>query len=237
MPFNDHNVYAIIGLKGNVPEDFDISGRIVYPNIDQPVYGLAGDIKEIEPGDGVRYFLYSATIAEIGTTPNSNEQLVMAAGNNFLKFNSLRDHEGTLLEITVSLTGSEHFLHTTVDNVSTKALIFHPDAAQYDGDYFETIILTPWELKMAGSTQNIYESAQELPYIKAAIVLADSTKINMSYDTRGTIYDEGYPLAMSRGQNDSTGEFYHYWNFRGWELDLSQVKALIVDGVTYQVAR
>jgi beta-lactamase regulating signal transducer with metallopeptidase domain len=239
--FTDNHVYALIGSEGSLPENLDINGSIVYAAHDQTIYGLTGESKEIEPGeDGKRYFLYSAVIAEPGTAQNADPKLVLAAGDNFLKHNSLRDHAGDLLEITISLDGNEHILMTPVANVSTNALIFHPDAARYDGDFFDTIILTPFELKMAGSTKKTYESYEEWDkqlYFKLTLVLVDGTKINMSYDSRGTVFDDGYPLGMSRGQDMRSGEFYHWWNFRDWELDLSRVTALIVDGATYYAAK
>lgn len=235
--FTDNNVYAIIGLKGSIPKDFDVNGRIVYAAQDQTAYGLKGDIKEIEPVDGVQYFFYSATITESGASKSADPMLVLAAGNNFLKHNSLRDSEGKILEITISLGEKEHILTTMVANVSTEALIFHPNADLYEGDYYSTILLTPWELKMTGCSEKTYASYEEWDklYIKVTIVLSGGKKIHLSYDSRGTVYDEGYPLGMSRGADIRTGKFYHYWDFREWKLDLSKVSALIVDGKTYRV--
>jgi len=40
-------------------------------------------------------------------------------------------------------------------------------------------------------------------------------------------------MGMSRGADMDSGDFYHWCNFRGWELDLSTVKAVVLDGVTY----
>lgn len=236
--FTDHNVYAILEVEGELTGEFDLSGRIAYPNVDQTAFGLNGEFKEIEPGDGVRYFLYSASIAEPPAPKNANEQLILAAGDQFLKHNSLRDFEGTLLEITANLNGKEHFLTAPVENVSTKALIFHPDAANYERDYFDTLVLTPYEVKLTGisNQDHVSDALWEGPPIKLTIVLDDKTEINMSYDTRGTVSDEGYPVGHSRGRGDD-GKIYHYWNFRMWELDLSQVTAFILDGVTYRVDR
>ncbi len=66
-------MYALIGAKGSLPEKLDISGRIVYATHDQILYELMGESKEIAPGeDGTRYFLYSAVIAEMGTSQNAH---------------------------------------------------------------------------------------------------------------------------------------------------------------------
>ncbi|CAK4868599.1 unnamed protein product [Aphanomyces euteiches] len=129
--FTDNHVYAMIRAKGSLPESLNISGRIVYAAHDQTIYALKGESKEIEPDkDGTRYFLYSAIIGESGDAENTDPKVLLAAGDQFLKFNSLRDHAGELLEITINLNGNEHILTTAVANVSTKTLIFHPDAAR-----------------------------------------------------------------------------------------------------------
>jgi len=232
--FTDRRAYAIIGLKGNVPEHFGVSGRIVYADSDQTVYELAGNIREVGSEDGVRHFLYSADIAPVGT--GRDAQAAVAAGDHFLKFNSLWDHEGTRLELTVRLAGREHVLATTVTNVFTEAIVIRPDAAHYDGDYYDTIALKPALLKMSGMSEKTHEMGWVGPHFNITIVLAGGKQIHIGYDTRGLVYDEGYPIAGSQGYNDRTGEFYAMLDFRGWELNLKRVKAIIVDGVIYRVS-
>lgn len=240
--FTDHNVYAIIGAEGNLPESFGITGRIAYTGHDQELYGLKGEVKEIEPVNGVRYFLYSAVIDQISAENEKakDPMLVLAAGDSFLKRNSLRDCEGENLELRVNPANREYVLKTTIANVSSNALTFYPDAQFYEGDYYSAVTLTPWEVKFSGHSDKTYDSYEEWDkqlYIKLTLVLSGEKKINMSYDSRGSISDEGYPLGMSRGADMDTGEFYHWWNFNQWELDLSEVRAIILDGKTYRVSQ
>lgn len=237
--FTDHHVYAIIGLKGNGMEELDINGRIIYEDVDQTIYGLDGESQEIGQEDGVRYFFYAGKIAQTGKA-SENKQLIIAAGDNFLKYNSLRDFEGTLLEFGVDVNGDEHYLTTVVNNVFTDALTFQPDMNQYVGDFYESVTLTPYELKLAGRSKSLLsadEEEWEQPHFHITIVRKGHVNIHMKYDTRGSISDEGFPLGMSRGHNSDTGEFNHNWDFHGWELDLKEVSALIIDGERYRVKR
>lgn len=240
--FTDHNVYAIIGAEGNLPEDFSINGKIVFADHVQDLCGLKGVMKEIEPINGVRYFFYSAVIVDLATeqSKDTDPMLVLAAGDSYYKQSSLRDLEGENLELRVSLDNKEHILTTPVSDVSTNALIFYPDSNLYKGDYYSKVILTPWEVKFSGHSDKTYASYEEWDrqlYIKLTVVLSGGKKINMSYDSRQSISDEGYPLGMSRGADMDTGNFYHEWNFHGWELDLSDVRSIILDGRTYHPAR
>lgn len=236
--FTDHNVYAVISLQGVADEQPEISGRTFYPNFDvkQTSFQLTGDLTEIESVDDVRYFLYSSTLARTTNPLNVNEDLVLAAGDNYLKYNSLRDYEGNILELTVSIQEKEYPLYTPVQNVWTDAIVIHPDAKHYEGDYFDTFILTPWELKLHGTSSQEIESTEDMPHLKITLQFKDGHTINFSYDTRGSITDEGYPVGMSRGSGDNR-YIYHNWNFREWEIDLEEVKAIVIDGVKYPVNR
>lgn len=237
--FTDHYVYAIIGLEDSGTEELDMFGRIVYADVAQTIFGLAGEVQELEQEDGVRYFYYTGKIAQTGK-PSEDKQVVRAVSNQFLKFNSLRDFKGELLEFTVDLDGNEYLLTTTVNDVFTKALVFHPDTNQYAGDFYNTITLTPYELKLEGKSESLLvadEAEWGQPHFHVTIVRKGKPDLHMKYDTRGTISDEGFPLGMSRGHSSDTGEFYHYWSFHEWELDLKEVTALIIDGETYRVKK
>lgn len=236
--FTDHYVYAIIGLGGNEKQqDLELSGRIFNDNVDQTIYGLDGELQEIEQKNGVRYFFYRGKMAESGE-PSTNKQFLKALGDQFLRRGSLREVEGTLLEFSVDLNGTEHLLATTVNNVFTTAQVFYPDTTQYAGDFYESVTLTPYELKLEGTSESLIsadEDEWEQPHFVITIVRENNTNIDMRYDTRGSIVDEGFPVGLSRGHSSDTGEFYHFWDFREWELDIEEVSALIIDGETYKV--
>src|SRR5690606_27734607 len=111
------NVYAIMAVEGELPEDFSISGRIVDP-IDTPriprwKYMLFGSMEEIGYQDGVRYFLCSATITDwLYIKPQDiDEEFIKAHTNpdsDYLKYDSLKDCEGKTLELTLNWNGSKY---------------------------------------------------------------------------------------------------------------------------------
>lgn len=238
--FTDHHVYAIIGAAGNLPENVSINGKIAYAGHVQDLYRLKGTIEEIGARDGVRYFFYSA---DIDLQPEQGQavdpMLALATGDSY-KRSSLRDSEGENLELTLGLDNREHILKAAVANVSTNALIFYPDGDLYKGDYYSKVILTPWEVKFSGHSDKTYASYEEWDKalnIRLTIVLSGGKKINISYGGNRERSDEAYPTGMSRGANMDTGDFYHWWNFRNWELDLSDVRSVILDGKTYRPAK
>jgi len=237
--FTDHHVYAIIGLEDSETQELNMFGHIIYAEVDQAIFGLVGEVQELEQEDGVRYFYYTGKIAQTGK-PSEDKQVVRAASHQFLKFTSLRDFEETMLEFTLNLDGNEYLLTTKVNNVFTKALVFDTDADLYAGDFYDTVTLTPYELKLEGKSESLLvadEAEWEQPHFYVTIIRKGKPDLHMKYDTRGSISDEGFPLGMSRGHSSDTGEFYHYWSFHEWELDLKEVTALIIDGETYRVKK
>lgn len=240
--FTDHNVYAIIGIEASVISKFNQisqTGRITFNDVDQKIYDLVGGLKEIEEMDGVRYFFYTGKITPTQLPPQNGVYSVLDR-DPFYKFNSLRDFAGELLELNIVLDHNEYLLTSTVNNVYTTDLTFQPDLTQYKGDFYDSVVLTPYELKLKGTSESLLlakEEEWEQPHFALTIVRKNKSNINLSYDTRGMIADEGYLLGLSRGHSSDTGEFYHHWNFREWELDLQDVTALIIDGETYKVKK
>jgi len=253
--FTDHNVYAIMAVEGELPEDFSISGRIVdpedTPRIPRWKYMLFGSMEEIGYQDGVRYFLCSATITDwLYIKPQDiDEEFIKAHTNpdsDYLKYDSLKDCEGKILELTLNLNGSKYILTTVVTNVFTKNIVFYPEPDLYDGYCIEEIMLTPFELKIRGCSREIGEHSKSTgeygnewiePHIRATIVLVDGQEINLDYDDRRLFFYQRHPISVIRNYDTSTGKFYRNWRFSRWELDLSQVAAITVNGITYRVDR
>ena len=268
--FTDNDVYAIIAVKGKAitTEDFAIKGRIAYADHDKTAFGLTSNVKAITPEDGdagTQYFLYSATIAP--TKISDNKELVLAAGDNFLKLSSLRDYEsGKLksnLELTVTLGGKDSVLTTAVSRVSTEALSFHPSATQYKGDYYKTVLLTPYELKMSGQSKKSTEELQQaeklssnnplrlwyMPDVTVTIVLSDGKELTLASYSGERItfkknglgtdlpYAEKLLCGASAGGEAETGEYYNWFNFREWKLDLTTVAYILIDGIKYEISR
>ncbi|MBO9606523.1 MAG: M56 family metallopeptidase [Paenibacillaceae bacterium] len=236
--FTDRHVHALIAATGTLPAEPTVTGRIVYADHEQTLFALAGESREVESGaDGTRYFLFTAEIAEPAPPGQTNAMAALAAGDQFRKLSSLRDYAGERLELAVALPEAAATLATPIANVATHALVFYPEPAGGNGDYYDTVVLTPYEWKFSGhsgQTYDSYEAWNKQLYFKAAILLKDGSRIRMSYDSRGSISDEGYPLGMSRGQSMENGSFYHWWNFREWELDLSRVAGIEINGVVYR---
>lgn len=213
--FTNKDVYVIVGLEGNITGDPAINGQIVSGD-EQIVYELGGRFKEIEQEGEPRYFFYTGNIAE----------------NVTLKSKKLT--QSALLELDVHLNENQYQFQTKVENISTDVFVFQPDGRNYNGDYYETIILTSHGLYMTGLNEKLTDEWVQ-PDIKITIVRTDDQEINVSHDTRGSISDEGFQLHSTDGYNSETGEFSLDWNFWEWELDLSEVTALIIDDVAYHV--
>jgi beta-lactamase regulating signal transducer with metallopeptidase domain len=241
--FTDHRAYAVIRLHEETAEPLEIRGRITDTSSGWTYYPLVGEVRELAPGDGedgYRQFLYAGTIAPQAPSADTDPQLALAAGDrHHLKDHSLWwESEGKVLELTVALDGTEHVLTAPVTNVYTDWIVVHPEARHYDGaDFYDTVALTPNRLLLTGASSRAHEELWFGPYFDITLVMEDKTSVNIRYDTRGLISDEFYPTAGSQGYDETTGAFYAYLDFRGWEVDLSQVAALIIDGTEYPVKR
>jgi len=249
--FTDHNVYAIVAVEGELPEDFSISGRIVDSmdarSIPRWKYMLFGSMEEIDHEDGVLYFLCSATITNwMHINPRDiDEEFTNAhTGFEYMKYASLKDCEGEILELTLNLDGNKYILTTVVTDVFTENLVFRPKPVLYDGYCLEEIVLTPFELKVKGFIREMDDHPESAgignngwtgPYVHAMIVLADGEKINLDYDDKGWFFCNGQPVGVFRSYEADTAEFHYNWRFNGWKVDLSQVAAVTVNGVTYRV--
>ena len=209
--FTDEEVYVTVALEGNVTVDPAINGKIVSHD-EQMVYELDGKYKELEQEDERRYFFYTGRAADISSFHN----------------------QAALLELDVHLNENQYQFQTEVENIATDVFVFQPDGRNYNGDYYETIILTSYGLYMTGSSEKLTDDWIH-PDVKITIDRTEGREINVSHDTRGSISDEGFQLHSTNGYNSETGEFSLDWNFWKWELDLSEVTALIIDDVAYHV--
>ncbi|NLA85093.1 MAG: hypothetical protein GX854_11385, partial [Clostridiales bacterium] len=133
--FTDHNVYAIVAVEGDLPEEFNMSGRIVdpkdTPNIPRWEYMLFGSMEEIGLKDGIRYFFCSAVITHVTVTPEDiDEEFIKAhtsPDSDWLENDSLKDCEGKVLEFTLEINGNKHVLSTAIARVFTGISVNHPE--------------------------------------------------------------------------------------------------------------
>ena len=133
--FTDHNVYAIVAVEGDLPEEFNMSGRIVdpkdTPNIPRWEYMLFGSMEEIGLKDGIRYFFCSAVITHVTVTPEDiDEEFIKAhtsPDSDWLENDSLKDCEGKVLEFTLEINGNKHVLSTAIARVFTGSPDNYPE--------------------------------------------------------------------------------------------------------------
>jgi hypothetical protein len=256
--FTDHNVYAIMAVEGELPEDFGISGRIVdpkdTPEIPRWEYMLFGTMEEIGCQDEVRYFFCHASITHVTAKPEDiDEEFIKAhtsPDSDWLKYDSLKDCEGKVLEFTLDICGNKHILSTAVDRVLTRNIVFNPDTALYDGYNLDEIILTPFELKIKGSICNTGENTKNVdpgytndfdneptePPISVLIVLLDGQEICLDYNGGERLMYQDNTIGAGHKHCDyNSGKFYICWRFERHEINLSRVAAVIVNGITYRV--
>lgn len=217
--FTDHHVYALISLAGEITSDLEISGQITEKNAQSSQY-LSDSFKELEAEDDVRYFLYHGNV--------SSHEI------------NLQEYEGGHLDLNIRINGIDHdfYLTAPIVNVSTEVLLFIPEADQLDDAFYDTILLTPHELKMVGLEENLDNSEGEgtYPRFRITIIRAEGQDIHISYDTRGLIADEGFKIGGGGGTNGQ-GEFSYSWNFTNFELDLSEISSVIINDITYRVTK
>lgn len=222
--FTNHQVYAIIGLE-NVPEGHPvIKGRIETTD-HQRLYELEEDFKEIEREGDVRYFFYAAEIVNAD-----------ASKDDTFNLNSISHHREEQIEpvlnLSVFLQGDQYKLLTPIEHISEEMLFLHPEELSDTEHHIETLVMTRQGIKLSGMSKQQAKICRE-PRFEMKIVHKDGSEINFSYDTRGSISDEGFPMSLSLGADPETCEFSGYWYLRQWEIDLEKVERMIIDGVSY----
>src|SRR5699024_12793082 len=68
-------------------QELNMFGHIIYAEVDQAIFGLVGEVQELEQEDGVRYFYYTGKIAQTGK-PSEDKQVVRAADRKSTRLNS-----------------------------------------------------------------------------------------------------------------------------------------------------
>ena len=175
-----------------------------------------------------------------------------------MKYNSLLDFEGESLKLSVRIGNDEGFLAAPVEKVSTQVAVFHPDLSLYEGDFYDTVMLTPYELKMSGVSKRPREELEEAaalcekdpydpdwfwfePDVTITFYLCDGTQFTLgsSIDKTiaaakaghgtGLIHDKDHNLGSGAGGDETTGEFSKSISFHGWQLDVSKVTAVEIN--------
>lgn len=233
--FTDHHVYAIVEVEGTLPDNMTFGGQILYDNGFQTRYMLDGTDKQLESDDDSHYFLYQGIITEDWEyRKNANPMAVLAAGD-FYKNHSLVFAEGSLFELTVQAGEHTHTMVSPVSNVAAEVFVLHP-ANKGNGLFFDKIVVTPYEMRMWGTSPVPDIGLEQIPHIDMKIVLNHNRILHFGYDESGTVSEEGYVHGHSRGTSRD-GEFYHFWTFRNFTLDLNEVKKIIVNGETFRVGK
>ena len=214
--FTEQHVYALIGLAGNVNHALEMTGQFVERN-HQSIYDLADNFKEINPQDDIRYFLYHGEFTD--------EEI------NF------HDHIGGYLNLNLRIHDKDYQLKATVSHVAKESLLFVPETDEDHDIFYDTILLTPRGLHLIGQSDEltISKGKIEYPHYQITIVRNNDQLININYDNSGLNIDHDFEIEGGRGSNHE-GEFYHTWHFKNIELDLTDITAVIINGVTYHVS-
>lgn len=230
--FTDHLVYAIIGIEGPIITDVEVEAIAVDPYIEKTLFGLDGELKELAPEGNVRYFLYRGKITDLDVT--NRIQRFFTNDTDFLKSVSLRDYHQRLIEFNFALNGSEYLLTTMIENVSGQAYTFLLDPKDHGEGFYDQAILTSTGIRFSG-TKSTFEDDWESPDFSITIVRMKEGPIELDSDQIGIISTEEFTASHSRGRSFQTEQFYNDIDFDRSKLDLTDVEALIINGVTYRL--
>ncbi|NLO35881.1 MAG: M56 family metallopeptidase [Clostridiaceae bacterium] len=251
MLATDLDVHLLLTADGPVTEAPVVTGRILGMEPDQTLYRLDGRLRELEPdASGTCRFLYSATLARADRAdPTSDEQarLILAAGDQWRWYTSLADLEGASLALTLDADGKRAELAAPVSDVQRQRITLKLDALLHDAPFYDTAEISPFWIRLSGTAALSRQAMQDdffwfEPDSELYLELADGQLIfagrwgrdkSQSHDRETS----GYRLGGGSASGDETsGDFSLEQQFRFFELDVTAVTALIVNGIRYPVS-
>ena len=251
MLATDLDVYLLLTADGPLAEPPDVTGRILGTEPDSVLYRLAGQLRELEPDtSGTRRFLYSATLARKGQdAPASEEQsrLVLAAGDQWRWYTSLADLEGASLSLTLATADQQAELAAPVTRVQRQRITLKLDASLHEAPFYDTAEISPFWIRLSGTAARSRQAMQDdffwfEPDSELYLELADGQLVfagRWGRDKSLTtgLETPGYRLGGGSASGDETsGDFSLEQQFRFFELDVTAVTALIVNGIRYPVS-
>ncbi|MDW7656186.1 MAG: M56 family metallopeptidase [Bacillota bacterium] len=253
--YTDLDVYVLLvadnaGDSNKIP---DIDGDIQAANPTgegqgKILYRLDGDLQELEPdASGTRYFLYTATLAKANQLKPANEEqanLILAAGDQWRYYTSLTEHEGAILALTLRDADQQAELATEVTQVRSLSTTILLDASLHEQHFYDTAVISPFLVRLSGTAKlsqeemkadfHWFEPDSEL-YIElenGQLIFAGSWGREKRLES--SLQTPGYRLGGgSAGGDETTGKFHLEQPFRFFELDMTEVTALIINGIRY----
>lgn len=253
--YTDLNIYVLLAAEGADTDELPvIDGAIqtaVAADEGEPaktLFLLSGDLQELEPDvSGTRYFLYAATLAKADRIkPASEEQanLILAAGDQWRYYTSLTEYEGAVMRLTLRDTDQQAELTTPIAQVRGLAVTLQLDVALHEQHFYDTAVINPFLVRLSGTAQL---SAEEIaadffwfmPDSELYIELKNGQLIfagrwGREKRPESELETPSYRLGGgSAGGDEMTGKFHLEQPFRFFELDMTEVAALIINGIRY----
>lgn len=232
--FTDHYVYAVIEIEGPIIDGVEVEAMAVDPYIDEKLFGLSGELKELESDRSTHYFLYAGKITDLDGA--SGIEQIFTDDTDFLRAASLGDHHKRYIVFNFSLNGSEYSLSTMIENVTEKAYTLQLNPDVYGEEFYDRAVLSSRGLRLTGSKSD-FEDDWEAPDFSITILRKKDEPLQLDFDSMGMLFHEEFTAILSDGYNAQSHEFYSDidLDFERSELDLADIEALIINGVTYRL--
>lgn len=253
--YTDLNVYVLLAAEGADTDELSvIDGAIqtaVAADEGEPaktLFLLSGDLQELEPDTaGTRYFLYTATLAKADRIKSASAEqanLILAAGDQWRYYNSLTEYEGAVMRLTLRDAGQQAELTAPITQVRGLAVTLQLDAALHEQHFYDTAVINPFLVRLSGTAKLSQEEIAAdfywfMPDAELYIELKNGQLIfagRWGSDKRpeSELETPGYRLGGgSAGGDETTGRFHLEQPFRFFELDMTEVAALIINGIRY----
>lgn len=239
ISYSDNKINAVLGVVSDVSETPSLTGRVWLPDGNKTLFTITGTVRPLPSGgDGVRYYAVSATA-------------IPADPVNYPMLSSCSNRHLTL---TVCLGGSRFDLGTEVGKTDTQNFVVASKQTLPDGITVDSLMLTPTELTVRGQSAALAKYLQSrqkadnglqkysnedwthFPNIRISLLLSNGRRI-----------ERWYPKSEwcdASSSFDEKGNFYISWRFSdlqswryNWELDMSKLTGIVINGQTYTISR
>ncbi|MBE6885070.1 MAG: hypothetical protein E7487_10740 [Ruminococcaceae bacterium] len=231
-------VYDLAGSLERIPSAEEDGDTVYY--IYRAIIAPQGSETEVYVGDKETY-----------------ENMRLAVGDSFQRMHTLRDLEKGTFELLLSREDESVKVSVSVENVSSDFIVLKPipeNSPYYNegNDYYHTIEITPYYIRMNGvsklSQEDIVANEKEeatvyyhpdlwyLPVTRIILHMRGAEEIEFISGQRYQMAIQGITelgIGASMGGDCSTGEFYADISFHLWELDVTDVTGVTVNGVFY----
>ena len=159
-------------------------------------------------------------------------------------YTSLTEYEGAVMRLTLRDTDQQAELTTPIAQVRGLAVTLQLDVALHEQHFYDTAVINPFLVRLSGTAKL---SAEEIaadffwfmPDSELYIELKNGQLIfagrwGREKRPESELETPGYRLGGgSAGGDETTGRFHLEQPFRFFELDMTEVAALIINGIRY----